>query len=153
VLALAYDNAAGQADLLRTTDGSLVSEGLDLETAVIVSLFVDGEALPGDRVDEDAPRRGWWGDVYEDDGERIGSRLWLLERATASQETASRAETYAREALAWMLSARLVKRVEVQTEIEGETVFLSLKLTLREGRQRVYGPFALNREWTYLGGL
>ncbi|QDH13804.1 hypothetical protein E3E12_05980 [Formicincola oecophyllae] len=43
-------------------------------------------------------RRGWVGDVLLSNGERLGSRTWLLERAKRTPETARRAERYASEA-------------------------------------------------------
>ena len=72
-------------------------------TAVTISLFSDRKADPDELPPGDSLRRGWWGDLLEDDGDRIGSRLWTLARARASAETAGRAEAYAEEALAWLV--------------------------------------------------
>ena len=49
----------------------------DLPRAVINSLFSwrraeSDDILPG------TSRYGWWADTYDDDGEKFGSRLWLL---------------------------------------------------------------------------
>lgn len=44
-------------------------------------------------------RRGWVGDVLLGDGQRQGSRLWLLERAKRTEETRLAAEDYAAEAV------------------------------------------------------
>ncbi len=86
-----------------------------LEVAVVSSLWTwrraeDDDALPT----PDADRQGWWGDALA--GFSHGSRLWLLQRARASAETASRAREYAREALAWMVDEGLVSRVDVTAE-------------------------------------
>ncbi len=62
----------------------------ELAQVVLVSLFSwrksaddDGVAAPN--------RQGWWGDTYADTaGDRIGSRLWLLERETVLQQRSGR---------------------------------------------------------------
>lgn len=44
-------------------------------------------------------RRGWVGDVLLSDGQRQGSRLWLLERAKRTEATRLSAEDYTAEAI------------------------------------------------------
>ena len=67
-----------------TIDGKLVTLGLDssepLVRAVIISLFTWRRARPDDDLPGDL-RMGWWGDTYAGtEGDRFGSRLWLLSR-------------------------------------------------------------------------
>ena len=89
-----------------------------LETAVIISLFSDRRAeaddvLPGDGQD----RRGWWGDAYSQiQGDRFGSRLWLLSREKLVPETLRRAREYAEEALAWMVEDGVADRIVATAE-------------------------------------
>lgn len=103
---LALDFALDGADLA-TDDG--------LETAVALSLFTDrraerDDALPGG----DDDRRGWWGDTFAAvEGDRIGSRLWLLSREKNLPEALNRARDYGAEALAWMVEDGIAERVEV----------------------------------------
>lgn len=55
----------------------------ELETAVILSLLCDARARDDDTLpDKGKDRRGWWADsvALEVDGDRTGSRLWLLSR-------------------------------------------------------------------------
>lgn len=96
-------------DVSKGADFALDALGLieddGLQTAVIISLFTDRRAndddvLPGDASD----KRGWWADAFPivpDD--RIGSRLWLLNREKQLQSVLNRAQEYAQEALQWML--------------------------------------------------
>ncbi|TJZ78796.1 phage GP46 family protein [Chitiniphilus eburneus] len=79
-------------------------EGDELDTAVLLSLFTDRRAEPGDDVEGDP--RGWWGDAIPIGDERavpLGSRLWLLAREKQTASTLRRAEAYGREALQWLI--------------------------------------------------
>lgn len=103
----------GGADFTVAGNDLVVDDGL--ETAVFLSLFTDRRAEDGDVLPTgEQDRRGWWGDAYPVvDGDRHGSRLWLLARAKDLPETLTRAEEYAREALAWLTEDRVAERVEV----------------------------------------
>lgn len=80
-----------------------------LYTAIVISLFTDrlaehGDELPPGQTDP----RGWCLDVslprIEGRGaDRIGSRLWLLQREKELPEVLARARHYAREALQWLV--------------------------------------------------
>jgi len=104
------------ADLVVEANDLLLDGGL--ETAVILSLFTDRRADEADRLpDGHTDRRGWWGDAFPpEDGDRIGSRLWLLARETQQLSVLSRAETYATEALEWLRLDRVASRVAVHAE-------------------------------------
>lgn len=116
-LALSWDSAACSADVAVVANDLQGDAGL--ETAVLLSLFIDRRAEDGDVLPDGATdRRGWWADELAPiDGDKIGSRLWLLARAKPVRETALRAEEYAREALAWLVEDRVATRVEVSAEI------------------------------------
>lgn len=92
-------------------------EGLD--TAVWLSIFTDARARDDDELPADPgqgfrDRRGWWGDSYPDvAGDVFGSRLWLLERSKATQQTLTRAVQYAREALVWLKQDGIAEDVAV----------------------------------------
>ena len=107
--------------------------GNDIYTATIISIFTDKRAnniedLPQGLTD----KRGWWG------GD-IGSHLWLLSREKATPQTASRARTYAREALQWMLDEGLAEKVEVDGDfVSGGTLQLSISITRGTAEQYAY---------------
>ncbi|MFV4846653.1 phage GP46 family protein [Edwardsiella tarda] len=93
--------------------GALLS-GIDLQTAILISLFTDRLARADDRF-EGSDRRGWWGD--SGDSVQLGSRLWLLRREKLTTDVARRAEEYAREALAWLKDDGVVGDVIPVTQI------------------------------------
>ena len=110
-------------DMSKRADYALDALGLvadsGLQTAVILSLFTDRRAnaddvLPGDPAD----RRGWWADAYPMlPGDKIGSRLWLLNREKQLQSVLSRAQEYAQEALQWMLDDGVASSVVCSAQI------------------------------------
>ncbi|MBI3453376.1 MAG: phage GP46 family protein [Rhodospirillales bacterium] len=106
----------------------------DLETAIIVSLFTDRWARDDDRLpSDDGDRRGWWGDSGTEAGQ-IGSRLWLLSREKQTEATRQRAEEYAREALSWLVSDKVARRVEVRGEwIAAGVLGLTVVVYRRDG--------------------
>lgn len=106
-----------------TVDGQVMALDLDavepLVRAVAISLFTWRRADP----DDDLPagdRFGWWGDAFANDqGDRIGSRLWLLSRAKLTPDLPGRAAEYAREALAWLTTDGVAARVDVDAQRVG----------------------------------
>lgn len=110
--------------------GQLVVEH-GLLTSVVMSLFTDrlaeaDDELPGG----DGDRRGWWADGWPVvDGDRIGSRLWLLNREKHTTETLLRAEEYARESLAWLIEDGVAETITVAGEWI-ERGFLGLEIVI-----------------------
>ncbi|POR52749.1 phage gp46-like protein [Paraburkholderia eburnea] len=105
-----WDTANARGDW--TLSGAMLQTGSDLQTAYLISLFTDRVAQPGDVIpDGTADARGWIGDAgatYP-----IGSRLWLLDRATKSQQTMNRARTYVTEAVQWLLDDGVVSKHDI----------------------------------------
>jgi phage gp46-like protein len=103
-------------------DWQLIGPGLaeddGLITSVIISLFTDRRAEEDDALPDGSDRRGWWGDIYSDlEGDRIGSRLWLLAREKQLPEVLVKAREYAVEALQWLIDDGVAAAVKVETEI------------------------------------
>jgi phage gp46-like protein len=119
MMRLVLNSSETQADLLRGSTG--LERAHTLETAVVISLFSDARAGVDDVLPDDTPardyrsdRRGWVGDAIPDiAGDVTGSKLWLLAREKQTEETRRRAETYARQALAWMIEDGIAKSVAV----------------------------------------
>lgn len=117
--ALLWDPLLGSADLLVDAVADDLESEEGLRTAVLLSLYTDRRAnnddtLPGD----DSDRRGWLGDeLMPDPDDRIGSRLWLLERSKVTSDMRADAENYIREALQWMIDDGVVLEVGVTTEL------------------------------------
>jgi len=128
-LALTWDAVAGAADL-SLIDSDLASDR-GLETAVLLSLFIDRRAQPDDQPPsgDDTDRRGWWADQFAAvEGDLIGSRLWLLDRSTLTAETSRRAEEYVREALAWALVDRVASSIDVTIETTKNALLIGVTL-------------------------
>ena len=103
----------GQTDLVITPAGGgrgRVSFDRTLTSPLLIALGSDRRAAPDDTVPSllTAPdgtavplgaRRGWVGDVLLADGQRLGSRLWLLERDRRDENARLAAEDYATEAI------------------------------------------------------
>ncbi len=104
-----YDVKINGSDLLR-------EEGI--ETAVFMSLFTDRRAEVDDPLLNNGERKGWWGDALETNGDKIGSRLWLLNNKT-TVETIQLAKYYIEEALQWLIDDRVVMKMEVNVERQG----------------------------------
>ncbi|WP_451998988.1 phage GP46 family protein [Azospirillum argentinense] len=126
------------------SDRTVVIDGvplsLDLTTsdplvrAVLMSLFTWARAQPGDVLPADR-RMGWWGDTYPTvAGDCIGSRLWLLSREKLLPETLRRAREYAEEALAWLVTDGVARRVEVTADRRGaDGLTLTCRIWRRDG--------------------
>lgn len=102
---------------LSILDGDLVLDD-GLETALILSIFTDRRALDDDPLpDPNGDKRGWWGDTYSPiNADKVGSRLWLLERERDLKDVPLRAEQYLREAVQWLLDDGVVERIDCKAE-------------------------------------
>ena len=87
-----------------------IRQDLTLETAYLLSILTDRRA----DVDDELPfpeepgllppdRRGYVGDILDEKGRLIGSKLWLLSREITSEKTRRRAERYVRESVQWAI--------------------------------------------------
>jgi phage gp46-like protein len=101
--------------------------------AAVVSLLTWRRAGADDPLD-DGERYGWWGDSYPSvTNDRIGSRLYLLRRRSLTAQTERDAQTYAREALKWMLDDGRVTDVAITTERGTDRLNMRVLLTFRDG--------------------
>jgi phage gp46-like protein len=149
-LALVWSNVSGNADLVTIDDDVASDRGL--MTAVILSLFTDRRAE-----DDDVPpsgdsgdRRGWWADQFASvGGDRIGSRLWLIDRSTLTNETLLKATQYVTEALQWMIDDKVVASIPVTvTRMSAPDGIMIAGELLQPGRDSVSFRFA--HTWSHL---
>ncbi|EOF8224550.1 phage GP46 family protein [Yersinia enterocolitica] len=99
----------------------------NLTRAVIISLFTWRRADPDD--DSEQPM-GWWGDSYPTiQNDRIGSRLYLLQRTTLTSKTVELARGYLEQALAWLKDDGVVSRIAINVLRRG-TEILTAEITL-----------------------
>lgn len=125
-------------------DGDLVTDG-GLRTAIVLSLMCDRRAATDDTLpDGTGNRRGYWGDAYADvEGDRFGSRLWLIAREKSREEVREAAEAYAEEALGWLVEDGIAESVGVEAEDQAPDG-LRLRVTVRRGGD------ALEQRFEYL---
>lgn len=131
-IALKYND--GVIDLDFGDGGNAIDD--TLRTAVIISLFTDRRADDDDTLpDGSNDRRGWWGDTYPDvDGDLTGSRIWLLSRSKQIPDVLRHAETYAKEALQWMIDDGVASFIEAIAENPFNSVMmLSIHITRPNG--------------------
>jgi phage gp46-like protein len=136
----------------KDSHGDIAQDGIDLltddsiETAVIISLFTDRRAEPGDAIPDGTDnRRGYWGDAYR--ARPIGSRLWLLSRESQLASVLTDAETYAAEALQWLLDDGLASALAITaTNPAFEMLALRIDITLPDGSP--LPPFEFNTTLT-----
>lgn len=118
-LAITWKN--GQGDLV-DLDGALLLDDT-LTNAIIISLFTDA------RVDDE---RGWWGNSFA--AFEMGSKLWTLRRSKQIDDILEDAERYARDALQWMITDKLVSSLSVTaTNPKQSMLLLTIIVTLPNG--------------------
>lgn len=106
-------------DLEQGVDYALEKLGLSeddgLDTAVVISLFTDRRAEPGDVIPDGTDDvRGTWLDSFPvQEGDLMGSRLWLLDREKQLPEVMAKAKEYCEEALQWMVDDGVARSVTV----------------------------------------
>lgn len=82
--------------------------------AVVISLFTWRRADPNDDLDNEQ-RFGWWADQFSPKvNDRIGSKLWQLQRKKITDELILTAKEYIEQALKWMIEDGICKAVEVK---------------------------------------
>lgn len=107
-------------------------EGDELSSAILISLFCDARADDDEyaEVREHEPsRRGWWGDLT--DGIRTGSKLWLLRRAPADEETLEKARFFVLDALSWLKEDGICREINVHPFWKGDALHLDILIDQR----------------------
>jgi phage gp46-like protein len=87
-------------------DSNDLTRDAGLETAILISLFSDRLVTSEENSKE---TRGWWGDSETN---KIGSKLWLLERVKITDDVILRANSYVRDCLKWLIDDGVALKVE-----------------------------------------
>ena len=131
-----WDNDLGYGDFIFEDNDFDTDEGLG--TAVLISWFTDQRASDDDDIpnatDDFIDKHGWWGDLVNPlvEGDQIGSKLWLLNRAKTTQENITKAVEFGTKALDWMKDDGIAKDIVVTSEkllINGDYI-LALQATI-----------------------
>lgn len=113
----------------------------ELVQATLISLFSwrksnddDGVNIPN--------RQGWWGDTFASEtNDRIGSRLWLLQREKLTDDVVTRAREYAEESLQWMIDDALASVINVSTDRENNRLNMSVEIVRPGDAQSIQARF------------
>jgi phage gp46-like protein len=142
---MVYDAAQGHGDLV-VQDRDLERDP-GLETAVIVSLFSNRRAGDGDALPDPAgSSEGWWADALNEDGDQIGSKLWLIGREKMVPATlVPRAQQYAKEALEWMLTDGVAGEIiAVASRYDRKTLKLDITIVRPEIERAEFFTYYFN---------
>jgi phage gp46-like protein len=93
-----------------------------MRTAILLSLFSDARATPDELRNHggDDPRGACIDALSPVEGDRFGSKLWLLFREKQIPETLNRAKRYCEDALEWLREDGIARLVEVVTAWIGQ---------------------------------
>lgn len=106
----------------------------DLARAVVNSLFSWARAEEDDKRPGES-KMGWWADSFSDEGDKFGSRLWLLMRSSRTSEDIALAEEYALEALQWMLDDNIAAEIKTAAELDSfERLNLQIEIVRPDGK-------------------
>lgn len=139
-LALTWSRVSADLSMI----DSDISSDLGLTTAVLLSLFLDARCEDDNEPPSGDPddRRGWWADEFLTvEGDKYGSRAWLLDRSKLTGNVARDAEQYDREALAWLIADSVVASIDVAIETTSNNLYHALTLH-RPGREPLSLRFA-----------
>ncbi len=102
-------------------DGDL--KGVEsMDTAIKLSIFEERRADESEQPVNEL-RRGWWGNELSDvEGFEIGSKLWELYQARATQETSNRAVTFLQGANSWFVEDNRLESVEITSQLVGSQI-------------------------------
>lgn len=101
----------GQGDL--ATDAGGLTEDDTYQTSILISLLSQRRVDP-DETQEKSNLGGWFGDSFPDiEGDQIGSKLWLLDGMKTTDDTLTKAEEWAAEALEWMKDDGITDEITV----------------------------------------
>lgn len=146
-IALVWDQSKYAADFVVAANDLQTDGGL--RTAILLSLFTDRRAeltdvLPTGETD----RRGWWADEFADvPGDLFGSRLWLLSRSKRTNDVLDRAQTYATEALQWLIEDKVATAVSVIASFPAEYFGINLVVKLTRPGSKDAAVYRFGRAW------
>lgn len=83
----------------------------ELEDLVYISLLTDRRVTREESPDNITSLRGWWGDTLQQDGVKIGSRIWIDLGHKLTPKVFPRLKNSIRDALQWMIDDGILTEV------------------------------------------
>lgn len=125
-------------------DGHLTTDDT-LKTMVLVALFTWRRADPDDDVQDTSDLKGWWGDDYpEVQGDKMGSKLWMLEGMKANDVALAFAREEIANALQFMLDDGIADQIFIEVELRGSVMI---------GRVGILRPTDPRTQWVELWAM
>jgi phage gp46-like protein len=110
-------------------DANDLTRDAGLQTAILISLFSDRLVTSEENTKE---TRGWWGDSDEN---KIGSKLWLLERTKITDQAILLANSYTRDALKWGIDDGIAAKIESTVQKgTGDTFLFTITVYRPKGK-------------------
>ncbi len=130
-----YNSETKEYDI-KYANGDLFREN-GMTTALLMSLFTDRRANDDDVLPNPEDKRGWWGDLLETDGDKIGSRLWLL---SGKKDQSALNFTYdaIKEAVQWFVNDGLWQKFNISVEYIGSILAFQLDAYYANGQKTSY---------------
>ncbi len=107
-----------------------LSSRAGLDHAILQSLLNWGKAQANDPLDPNEAKNGWWANEFVSG---VGCRDWTLARAKQTPETLARAKHYTEQALEWLITQQIAKKIDVLCNYENERLTRLITITLQDG--------------------
>lgn len=133
-VALKFRDELLYIDMALNETGEDLAGAINLENAMIISLFTNVRTGPDDEIPNAG---GWAGDgIRADDDPLIGSKLWIFQLAKTTPNRLIDAENFCREALRWMIADLLVAAFSISATYNKKflnVLFLDITATMPTG--------------------
>lgn len=123
---------------IKLENGDLVADS-GLETAILISLFSDQRVTEDELPKGNISKRGYWGDLYEDD--KIGSKLWVYDRGKVNLETLTNMEKAAEDSLNWLITDGVAKSITIEGEFINNGINLQIEVTKQDDIKNLFKVF------------
>ena len=135
---LTIDTVTQQYDINIGTTGDIETDDF-FDTSLLYSIFGERRASPDEMVE--APlRRGWIGNLVNDDGFENGSKIWLFEQARITRSNLNRIQDEALKSLQWLVSDGYAVSIDQVTALVKDGK-ITLDITIRRSRDKVERRF------------
>ena len=123
-----FTNEKGYFDFSFAEDGDFeLTQGLD---SALVITFYTNQRADSTEVSTPQNRSGWWGDAFNEDGSKMGSRIWLLQNVAVNQTTLNKAIDYTTKAYQWLLDENYIDTLNVFGESSLSTITITIQTVI-----------------------
>jgi phage gp46-like protein len=135
---LTIDPITKYYDINIATSGDIETDDF-FDTSLLYSIFGERRASPDEMVD--APlRRGWIGNLVNENGFENGSKIWLFRQARITRTNLNRIQDEALKSLQWLVEDNYATSIDqvIASVVNGK---VTLDITIRRSRDKVVRRF------------